>query len=167
MDESDSQIIKRLRSTGLDFAVHRFPYEVGGGTARSSRLLGVPEYAVVKTLVFEDDQRKPLVVLMHGDKNVDTRKLAQHLGVTKIWSCAPEVAESLSGWPVGSTNPFALKTLMPIFMEKSVQKLPTMYINGGGRGLLVSMAPLDFMKVVEVRLVDCAKEKPVVSSKSP
>lgn len=167
MEVSDSKVIEKLRARGLVFGVHRFEYQSGGGTGRSSTVLGVDEHAVIKTLVFEDNERKPLVVLMHGDRNVDTRQLAHQCGVAKIWSCAAEVAEKLSGWPVGSTNPFDLKTPMPIFLEETVQNLPVMYINGGGRGLLISMAPKDFLQIVDVRLVRCAKEKPVIVSKSP
>jgi Cys-tRNA(Pro) deacylase len=156
-----------LRSKGVAFEIHQFDYELGGGTSRSSRLLGIDEHAVVKTLVFEDQERKPLVVLMHGDCHVDTKALAQLVGAKKIWSAAPAVAEALSGWPVGATNPFALKTEMPIYLESSVLNLAKMYINGGGRGFLVSMDPADFLRSLQPRLVRCAKEKPVLVSKAP
>lgn len=163
----ETQPIKLLEGQGVDFSIHRFDYVIGGGTRRSSSELGVDEHAIVKTLIFETQDRSPLVVLMHGDLSVDTKKLATELGVAKIWSCSPTVAENLSGWPVGATNPFALKTIMPIFLEASVMDLPRMYINGGGRGLLVSISPADFSRVVSVRLVRCAREKPVVVSKAP
>jgi len=163
----ETQPIKLLAEKGVDFSVHRFDYVIGGGTKRSSSELGVDEHAIVKTLIFETQDRSPLVVLMHGDLSVDTKKLAGELGVTKIWSCSPTVAENLSGWPVGATNPFALKTIMPIFLEASVMDLPRIYINGGGRGLLVSMSPVDLSRVVQIRLVRCAREKPVVVSKAP
>jgi Cys-tRNA(Pro) deacylase len=167
MSIPDSPAIALLQRSGIKFSVHQFEYQEGGGTPRSSHLLGVDEHAVIKTLVFESDQRQPMIVLMHGDRNVDTRLLSQQCGLSKIWSCAPAIAENLSGWPVGATNPFALKTRMPIFMEETVKLLPVMYINGGGRGLLVSMTPEDFLKVIAVRLVRCAKEKPMIVSKSP
>ena len=163
----DSPAIARLRQSGINFGIHQFDYEERGGTSRSSRMLGVDEHAIIKTLIFENDQRRPIVVLMHGDRNVDTERLAEQCHMTKIWSCAPSVAENLSGWPVGATNPFALKTSMIILMEETVKQLPLMYINGGGRGLLVSMEPHDFLKVIDVRLVRCAKEKPVIVSKVP
>lgn len=167
MGEVISPAIDRLSKSGVEFSIHQFEYQLGGGTARSSGVLGIAEHSVIKTLVFEDANRKPLIVLMHGDRNVDTKLLSQQLGLTKIWSCAPEVAENHSGWAVGSTNPFALKTAMPVFMEESVLELSRMYVNGGGRGLLVALDPRDFMRVVEVRLVRCAKEKHVVVSKAP
>ena len=162
-----SPAIERLRASGVDFTVHQFEYLEGGGTPRSSAELGVSEHAIIKTLVFETDTREPLVVLMHGDKNVDTKILASQIGVAKIWSCAPAVAEGFSGWPVGATNPFALKTDMPVMLESTVLDLPRMYINGGGRGLLVSLNPADFLRVLQPRLVRCAKEKRVVVSKAP
>jgi Cys-tRNA(Pro) deacylase len=116
---------------------------------------------------FESGDRVPMIVLMHGDRNVDTKALAGQLAVSKIWSCAPAVAERFSGWQVGATNPFALKTPMPLHLEESVLELPRMYVNGGGRGLLVSMRPADFYRILEPRLVRCAKEKPVLGSKAP
>jgi Cys-tRNA(Pro) deacylase len=156
-----------LKSQGVAFDTHQFEYVQGGGTARSSRLLGIDEHAVVKTLVFEDQDRRPLIVLMHGDCHVDTKELARLIGAQKIWSAAPAVAEALSGWPVGATNPFALKTAMPVYLESTVLELAKMYINGGGRGILVSMDPADFLRSLQPRLVRCAKEKPVLVSKAP
>jgi len=107
------------------------------------------------------------MMLMHGDRSVDVKLLAQQAGVSKIWSCPPNVAEEFSGWPVGATNPFVIKTPMPIYIEASVLDLPQIFINGGGRGFLVEMSPRDLERVVELRLVRCAKEKAVVVSKAP
>jgi Cys-tRNA(Pro) deacylase len=157
----------KLAPHNVKFALRRFDYQEGGGTARSSGVLGVSEHAVIKTLIFENDQREAIVVLMHGDRNVDTKVLALELGMAKIWSCAPAVAEGISGWPVGATNPFALKSDIPIFMEATVLELPKMYVNAGGRGLLVELAPADFLRVIQPRLVRCAKEKRVLVSKAP
>jgi Cys-tRNA(Pro) deacylase len=157
----------RLAPQNIQFKLHQFEYQEGGGTARSSGILGIPERAVIKTLIFESDKREPMVVLMHGDCNVDTKVLAAELGVAKIWSCAPAVAESISGWPVGATNPFALKSDIPIHMEASVLDLPKMYINAGGRGILVELLPGDFLRVIQPRLVHCAKEKRMLVSKAP
>ena len=166
-EDVKSPAIDWLRTKSVLFEIHRFEYLLGGGTARSSSVLGVNEHAVIKTLVFEDQDRSPIVVLMHGDRNVDTKVLARQIGAEKIWSVAPTVAETLSGWPVGATNPFALKTDMPIYLESSVMDLAKMYINGGGRGILVSMYPADFLRLLQPRLVRCAKEKPVIVSKAP
>ena len=132
---------------------------MGGGTSRSSSVLGIDEHAVVKTLVFETTDRDPVIVLMHGDCNVDTKSLAAAIGTSKVWSAAPAVAEARSGWPVGGTNPFALKTQMPIYMEESILDLHRMFINGGGRGILVELAPRDFVVVIKPTFVRCAKPK--------
>ena len=157
----------RLEELGITFTLHRFEYREGGGTARSSSILGIQEHAVIKTLIFENDARDPMVVLMHGDCHVDAKTLALDLGVSKVWSCAPAIAESISGWPVGATNPFALKNDIPILMEASVMDLSKMYINAGGRGFLVELRPADFLRVIHPRLVRCAKEKRVLVSKAP
>jgi Cys-tRNA(Pro) deacylase len=165
MTELESEGIARLRAQKVEFTIHQFDYLEGGGTPRSSEILGVAEHAVIKTLVFETKERGPIIVLMHGDRNVDTRALASELQMSKIWSCAPAMAEAFSGWPVGATNPFVLKIDMPIFIEASVLKLPRMYINGGGRGFLVAMDPREFIRVICPQLVHCAKEKRVLGSK--
>lgn len=164
MNEIKSLPILRLEAENVVFSLHRFDYVEGGGTPRSSQELGVEEHFIIKTLIFEDSERNPFVVLMHGDMNVDTKTLAAQLNLSKVWSCAPSRAEALSGWPVGATNPFALKTDMPIYLQQTVLDMRKMYVNGGGRGLLVSLAPQDFIRVVPVRLVHCAKQKPVIKS---
>lgn len=163
----ENPVITFLEQHGILFTLHRFEYQAGGGTKRSSSLLGVSEHAVIKTLVFQDHTRRPLLVLMHGDKSVDGAQLAEQIGVPKIWSCSPADAELMSGWPVGATNPFVLKTSMPIYLESSVLDLPKMFINGGGRGCLVGMTPADLLGLVKPSLVRCAKDKAVVVSKAP
>ena len=164
---SGQAVLELLKSLNIDYATHQFDYEPGGGTRRSSSILGVPEHIIIKTLIFENELRQPLMVLMHGDQSVDARRLASQLQMTKIWSCSPAAAEGFSGWPVGATNPFLIKTPMPIFMEASILGLTRIFINGGGRGFLLAMSPHDLRRVVQLRLVDCAKEKPVVVSKAP
>ena len=160
-------VLEFLQSNDVAFTTFQFEYEAGGGTRRSSSALGVSEHVVIKTLIFEDQQRQPLMVLMHGDRNVDVRRLAEQAKLSKIWSCPPEVAEEFSGWPVGATNPFVIKTPMPIYIEATVMDLPKILINGGGRGFLVEISPMDLQRVLPTRLVRCAKEKPVVVSKAP
>lgn len=164
MVEELSKGIARLSSQNVEYTVHRFEYLEGGGTPRSSAILGIDEHAIIKTLVFENKESGPLVVLMHGDLNVDTKRLAVELSMSKIWSCSPEAATNFSGWPIGATNPFALKIDMPIFMEGSILRLPKMYINGGGRGLIVGLDPTEFIRVIQSQLVHCAKEKRVLGS---
>jgi Cys-tRNA(Pro) deacylase len=164
MTDIESRGIAILRAHRVEFTVHQFEYIEGGGTPRSSSVLGLDEHAIIKTLIFENKEIGPHVVLMHGNMNVDTKALAAELGMSKIWSCAPEVATAFSGWPVGATNPFALKIDMRIFLEESILALPKMYVNGGGRGLIVGLAPKEFIRVVPTELVHCAKEKRVLGS---
>jgi Cys-tRNA(Pro) deacylase len=112
-----------------------------GGTTESARQLGVDEHAVVKTLVMQDDKAQPLIVLMHGDKQVSTKNLAREIGVKSVEPCKPEVAQRHSGYLVGGTSPFGTKKAMPVWVEASVLELPRIYINGGRRGYLVGIAP--------------------------
>lgn len=148
-----TDVTNLLKIRSIDFALHTFEYLPGGGTSRSSSALGISESQVIKTLVFQTDDGKPLLVLMHGDMRVDTKALARVVGCKKIKSCSPEAAESWSGWPVGSTNPFILKNPMSIFAEESIFDLERMWINGGGRGILVSMNPVDLKSAIDFQMV--------------
>lgn len=160
-------VVELLAKSGTPHSVHQFDYEAGGGTRRSSAMLGVPEHLIIKSLIFQGEQYQPLMVLMHGDRNVDLKALAAQAGMSKICSCSPEAAEGFSGWPVGATNPFIVKNPMPIYLEASVMECSSIFINGGGRGFLVQISPKDLLRLVEVRLVRCAKEKAVLVSKVP
>ena len=137
-----------LRTHGVAFTEHSYRYEERGGTAVSSRELGVDEHAVIKTLVMEDEGKQPLIVLMHGDREVSTKNLARQIGRKTITPCAPEVAQRHTGYMVGGTSPFGTRKTMPIFMERSIADLERIYINGGRRGFLVSMAPADLIRVL-------------------
>ena len=134
-----------LRRQGVEFAEHAYDYVDRGGTAESSRQLGVPEHAVVKTLVMQDDDGEPLIVLMHGDLEVSTKNLARAIGVKSVEPCRPEVAERHSGYQVGGTSPFATRKAMRLFVEESVLALDRVFVNGGRRGHLVSLAPRVFV----------------------
>jgi Cys-tRNA(Pro) deacylase len=162
-----NSVLELLTSNAVPYRVFQFEYEPGGGTKRSSSALGVPELMVVKSLIFESDKQRPLMVLMHGDRHVDLKRLSAQAGKTKIWAPSPEIAEKYSGWPVGATNPFIIRVEMPIFVETSILELPKILINGGGRGLLVEISPRDLNRVIQFRLVRCAKVKPMVVSKAP
>jgi len=122
----------------------------------SARELGVPEHAVVKTLVMEDDKKQPLIVLMHGDREVSTKNLARFLGVKSVTPCAPAVADRHSGYQVGGTSPFGTRKQMPVYMERSIADLPYVYINGGHRGYLVGMTPADLVRVLQPVQVEIA-----------
>jgi Cys-tRNA(Pro) deacylase len=145
-----------LREEGVSYSEHLYRYEERGGTQVSARELGVDEHAVVKTLVMEDDGGAPLVVLMHGDREVSTKALARQIGRRSVQICRPEVANRHSGYQVGGTSPFATRKPMPVFMERSIAALPRMYVNGGSHGFLVGMAPVDLVRVLAPTLVDVA-----------
>jgi Cys-tRNA(Pro) deacylase len=150
--------VRFLREKGVDFSPHTYPYEEKGGTAASSRHLNVPEHSVIKTLVMEDEKREPLIVLMHGDKQVSTKSLARIRGVKSVQPCKPEVADKHSGYQVGGTSPFGTKRAMPVYMERSILELERVWINGGRRGFLLSLDPKEIARVLDVTLVDVAIE---------
>jgi Cys-tRNA(Pro) deacylase len=145
-----------LKKHHVDFTEHEYRYEERGGTAVSSRELGVDEHAVIKTLVMEDDSKKPLIVLMHGDREVSTKNLARRIGAKTVTPCAPDVAQRHSGYMVGGTSPFGTRKAMPIYMERTIADLDRIYVNGGRRGFLVSLAPSDLIRVLSPDLVDAA-----------
>lgn len=147
-----------LRERGIPYAEHPYRYEDRGGTRVSARELGVDEHAVVKTLVMEDEAREPLIVLMHGDREVSVKALARALGKKTIQPCKPEVANRHSGYQVGGTSPFGTRRRMPVYLEGSILELPTIYVNGGSRGFLVGMSPADLVRVLEPTLVDVGIE---------
>lgn len=140
------------------FTLHAYEYEDRGGTKVSSAKLGVDEHEVVKTLVFEDDAKKPLLVLMHGDRQVSAKALARQLGRKSVQPCKPEVAQKHTGYLVGGTSPFGTKKALEVCCERSITTLPRLFINAGRRGLLCSMAPAELVRVLSPTLVDCATE---------
>ena len=135
---------------------HLYEYEEHGGTKVSARELNVPEHAVVKTLVMEDEDAKPLVVLMHGDCKVSTKELARQIGCKKVAPCTPETANRHSGYLVGGTSPFGTKKAMPVYIEQSILDLSLVYINGGRRGYLVGVHPHDILRVLKPVTVTAA-----------
>lgn len=147
-----------LRESNIAFTSHLYPYEEHGGTAHSARCLGVDEHSVIKTLLMEDEHRRPLVVLMHGDRKVSTKELARRLGVKTITPCDPAVANKHSGYLVGGTSPFGTRKVMPVYMETSILELPLIYLNGGRRGFLVGLAPTEAQRLLQPVLVDVAIE---------
>ena len=145
--------VRELRANNIEFTDHLYEYEEKGGTAVSARELGVSEHAVVKTLVMEDDDRNPLVVLMHGDLKVSTKELARIIGVKTIAPCNPDTANRHSGYVVGGTSPFGTRKKMPVYMEETILALPKIYINGGKRGYLVGIAPQEAVRILSPKLV--------------
>ncbi len=148
-----------LKKRGVAFSEHPYDYEERGGTRVSAEKLGVPEHAVVKTLIMEDEEKRPLVVLMHGDREVSTKNLARQIGKKRVEACTAEVAQRHSGYQVGGTSPFGLKKSMPIWVERSILELARIYINGGRRGFLVAIDPKELSRVVGAKAVDVALDK--------
>jgi Cys-tRNA(Pro) deacylase len=146
--------VRVLRDHEVDFTHHPYQYEERGGTEVSARELCVDEHAVVKTLVMEDDAKKPMIVLMHGDREVSTKNLARHLGVKSVAPCDPATADRHSGYQVGGTSPFGTRKPMPVYMQRTIAGLARIYINGGRRGYLVGMDPADLVRVLRPTLVD-------------
>jgi Cys-tRNA(Pro) deacylase len=140
--------IRVLRSAGAAYTEHPYDYEEKGGTAVSARELGVDEHSVVKTLVMEDDRKKPLIVLMHGDREVSTKELARAIGAKSVAPCSAEVAHRHSGYIVGGISPFGTRHPMPIYMEGTILDLPKIYINGGRRGFLVGIRPGEVARIL-------------------
>lgn len=144
-----TQAVRMLREHGVAFTSHPYKYEERGGTRVSARELGVTEHCVIKTLIMEDDNRKPLVVLMHGDGEVATGLLARQIGAKRVSPCDPKTADKHSGYQVGGTSPFGTRHAMPVYMQASIAELPYLYINGGKRGFLVGMKPADLVRVLQ------------------
>lgn len=153
---SETPATQLLRRAGVDFTEHPYDYVDHGGTAESARQLGLPEHAVVKTLVMQDDRAQPLIVLMHGDRQVSTKNLAREIGVKSVEPCTPEVAQRHSGYLVGGTSPFGTKKVMRVFVEATVLELPRIFINGGRRGFLVGLDPAVLVAVLAAQAVLCA-----------
>jgi Cys-tRNA(Pro) deacylase len=145
-----------LRQHDIAFSEHEYRYEERGGTAVSSRELGVDEHRVIKTLVMEDERKQPLLVLMHGDREVSTKNLARQIDRKTVSPCSPDIAQKHTGYMIGGTSPFGTRKAMPVFVERTIADLDRIYINGGRRGFLVSLAPTDLIRVLSPTLVDVA-----------
>lgn len=153
---SETPATQMLRRQGVSFTEHVYDYVEHGGTGESSRQLGVPEHEVIKTLVMQDEKAQPLIVLMHGDRQVSLKELARQIPCKKVEPCKPEVAQRHSGYMVGGTSPFGCKKAMPIYVEATILELPRICINGGRRGFLVGLAPQHLVELLAARPVHCA-----------
>ncbi len=150
--------VRVLREKQISFTPYFYTYEEHGGTRVSSEALGVPEHAVIKTIVMETNERKPLIVLMHGDMEISAKNLARHIGVKSVAPCAPQVATRHTGYMVGGTSPFGTIKKLPVYAEASIFDLVTIYINGGKRGFLVGIDPKDIRKAIDVEDVHVATQ---------
>ncbi|HEY0954097.1 MAG TPA: Cys-tRNA(Pro) deacylase [Roseateles sp.] len=153
---SETPATQALKRAGVSYTEHLYDYVEHGGTAESSKQLGVDEHAVVKTLVMQDEAQQPLIVLMHGDRTVSLKELARQIPCKKVEPCKPEVAQRHSGYQVGGTSPFGVRKAMPVFVEASILALPKICINGGRRGYLVGIEPRVLTELLGARPVNCA-----------
>ena len=153
---SETPATQLLKAQKVAFTEHPYDYVEHGGTSESARQLGMQEHAVVKTLVMQDQDAKPLIVLMHGDCKVSTKNLARQIGAKSVEPCKPEVANRHSGYLVGGTSPFGTRKQMPVFIEESILQLPRLAINGGRRGFLVQLDPQVCVQLLGARPVQCA-----------
>jgi Cys-tRNA(Pro) deacylase len=153
---SETPATQFLRRHGVEFTEHIYDYVEHGGTAESARQLGVPENEIVKTLVMQDDRAQPLIVLMHGDKQVSTKNLARQIGAKSVEPCKPDVAQRHSGYMIGGTSPFGTRKPMPVYVEQTALDLPRICINGGRRGYLVGIAPRVLVELLGAKPVSCA-----------
>jgi len=153
---SETPATQALRRAGISFSEHVYEYLEHGGTAESARQLGVDEHAVVKTLVMQNEKGEPLIVLMHGDRQVSTKNLARAIGTKSVEPCSPDAAERASGYQVGGTSPFATRKAMRVYVEATVLDLERIFINGGRRGYLVGIAPGVVTELLAATPVACA-----------
>jgi len=148
-----TQAIRQLRAAGVMFEGHPYGYISGGGTAQFASEHGVDEHRVIKTLIMEDEQGRPMVVLMHGDREVSTKALARHIGAKSVKPCTPATADRHSGYQVGGTSPFGTRRNMPVYCEQGVLALEDIYINGGKRGFIISLATAEMIRVLQPTLL--------------
>lgn len=137
-----------LRASGVRYSEHFYAYEDRGGTRVAAGSLGVPEHQVIKTLVLEDDAAQPMIVLMHGDLEVSTKQLARAIGRRAVGACSPEAAHRHTGYMVGGISPFGTRKKMPVYVERTILDLETIFINGGSRGFLVGLSPADLARLL-------------------
>ncbi len=147
---------RMLKAADVAYTEHLYRYEDKGGTAVSARELGVPEHAVIKTLVFEDDAKRPFLILMHGDREVSVKELARQTGARAVQPCKPEVADRHSGYQVGGTSPFGTKKAMSVYAEATIFDLDRIWINGGAKGFLVALEPSILTKLLQATPVRVA-----------
>ncbi len=156
---SETPATQLLKANKVAFTEHPYEYLEHGGAQHSAAVLGFDPFTVVKTLIMQDQDAKPLVVLMHGNRKVSTKNLARQIGVKSVEPCAPEVANKHSGYLVGGTSPFGTRKTMPVFIESTILELPRICINGGRRGYLVGIDPQVCMDLLGAKPVQCALEE--------
>jgi len=153
---SETPATQLLKAHKVVFSEHPYEYLEHGGALHSSEVLGFDPFTVVKTLIMQDQDAKPLVVLMHGNRKVSTKNLARQIGAKSVAPCQPDVANRHSGYLVGGTSPFGTRRAMPVFIEASILELPKILINGGRRGYLVGIDPQVCVILLAAKTVQCA-----------
>lgn len=153
---SETPAVEMLRAHGVSFTEHPYDYLEHGGATHSAEVLGFDPFMVVKTLVMQDQDAKPLIVLMHGNRKVSTKNLARQIGAKSVEPCLPEVANRHSGYLVGGTSPFGTRRQMPVYIEEGILALPRILINGGRRGYLVGLEPEVCVRLLGAKPVQCA-----------
>jgi Cys-tRNA(Pro) deacylase len=148
--------LQDLQKLKVKFTLHPYQYEEPGGTKQSAIKLGVDEHIVIKTMIMEDENGKPLIILMHGDKEVSTDALAAIIG-ERVSPCKPEVAQGHTGYQIGGTSPFGIRKVIPVFMERTIADLPKIYINAGQRGLLAQMSSAELIDILKPFMVSVAR----------
>lgn len=143
-----------LKAHSADFTLHTYKYEERGGTKVAAKSFGIDEHSIVKTLIMEDEKANPLIILMHGDKQVSTKSLARFISTKLIVPCEPEVAQKHTGYRVGGTSPFGTRKKLPVYMEKTILDLPVIYINAGSRGLLARITPAEVVRILNPVMVN-------------
>ena len=156
---SETPATQFLKSAQVEFSEHPYDYLEHGGAQHSAQLLGWDPFHVVKTLIMQDQDAKPLVVLMHGNRKVSTKNLARQIGAKSVEPCTPDTANRHSGYLVGGTSPFATRKVMPVYVEESILGLPKILINGGRRGYLVGLDPQWCVRLLGAKAVQCALEE--------
>jgi len=149
--------LRTLRSARVAFEPYLYDYVEKGGTRASAEALGIDEHVIIKTIVLEDEKQKPVIMLQHGDKQVSTKELARQIGRKRLTPCSPDTAQRHTGYKVGGTSPFGTRKRLPLYMESTIAELETIYINGGGRGLLVSLAPAELERVLQPEKVSASQ----------
>jgi Cys-tRNA(Pro) deacylase len=155
---SETPAIALLRAHGVAFTEHSYEYVEHGGATHSAEVLGFDPFAVVKTLVMQDQDAKPLIVLMHGNRKVSTKNLARQIGAKSVQPCTPEVAQRHSGYQVGGTSPFGTRRALPVYIEQTILELPRIVLNGGRRGYLIGIAPQLCVQLLGARPVQCGMD---------
>jgi Cys-tRNA(Pro) deacylase len=156
---SETPATQWLKARGVAYTEHSYEYLEHGGAQHSAQVLGVDPFMVVKTLIMQDQDARPLVVLMHGNRKVSTKNLARQIGAKSVEPCTPDVANRHSGYLVGGTSPFGTRKTMPVYVQESVLQLPRILINGGRRGYLLGLEPAVCQQLLGAQAVQCALEQ--------